>query len=42
MEKAYDAKTQKSFVQMYGKGLIYKDEHPVNWCPRCETAIAFR
>jgi len=41
MEKAYYAKTQKSFVQMYQKGLIYRDEHPVNWCPRCETAIAF-
>jgi valyl-tRNA synthetase len=41
MEKAYYAKTQKSFVQMYSTDLIYKDEHPVNWCPRCETAIAF-
>lgn len=19
---------------------VYRDEHPVNWCPRCETAIA--
>jgi valyl-tRNA synthetase len=41
MDKAYYAKTQKSFVQMYNNDLIYRDEHPVNWCPRCETAIAF-
>jgi valyl-tRNA synthetase len=41
MDKAYYAKTQKSFVQMYNDDLIYRDEHPVNWCPRCETAIAF-
>lgn len=32
--------TQISFIRMYGKGLIYKGKHPVNWCPRCETAIA--
>ena len=41
MDKAYYVKTQKSFVQMYHNDLIYKSEHPVNWCPRCETAIAF-
>lgn len=32
--------TQISFIKMYSKGLIYKGTHPVNWCPRCETAIA--
>jgi valyl-tRNA synthetase len=41
MDKAYYAKTQKSFVQMFRNDLIYKSDHPVNWCPRCETAIAF-
>ena len=41
MDKAYYVKTQKSFVQMYLDDLIYRDEHPVNWCPRCVTAIAF-
>ena len=20
--------------------MVYRDEHPVNWCPRCQTAIA--
>ncbi len=41
MEPEYFVKTQKSFVKMYNGGHIYHEEHPVNWCPRCETAIAF-
>ena len=41
MEPSYFVKTQKSFVKMYHKGYIYHEDHPVNWCPRCETAIAF-
>ncbi len=41
MEPAYFGKTQRSFVQMYQSGMIYQQNHPVNWCPRCETAIAF-
>lgn len=40
MDPEYYSKTQLSFVQLYKKGLIYRGEHPVNWCPRCETAIA--
>ncbi|MCZ7402515.1 MAG: valine--tRNA ligase [Candidatus Methanoperedens sp.] len=41
MEPAYFGKTQRSFVQMHNSGMIYQQNHPVNWCPRCETAIAF-
>ncbi len=41
MDPAYYVKTQKSFVKMFDMGRVYQDEHPVNWCPRCETAIAF-
>jgi len=41
MEPSYYIKTQRSFVQMYQKGQIYRAVHPVNWCPRCGTAIAF-
>ncbi len=41
MEPSYFVKTQKSFVKMYNDGYIYHEDHPVNWCPRCETAIAF-
>ena len=41
MEPAYYVKTQRSFVKMHDMGRIYQEDHPVNWCPRCETAIAF-
>ncbi len=41
MKPEYYVKTQKSFVRMYNNGLIYREDHPVNWCPRCATAIAF-
>ncbi|MGB9709012.1 MAG: valine--tRNA ligase [Infirmifilum sp.] len=40
MDPDYWRRTQLSFVEMYKKGLIYRGEHPVIWCPRCETAIA--
>ncbi|MDR3222237.1 MAG: valine--tRNA ligase [Methanobrevibacter sp.] len=41
MTPEYMGKTQYSFLKMYDMGLIYQGIHPVNWCPRCETAIAF-
>lgn len=41
MTPEYMRKTQLSFLKMYDDGLIYQGIHPVNWCPRCETAIAF-
>lgn len=40
MEPQYLRKVQLSFLQLYEKDMIYKGEHPINWCPRCETAIA--
>lgn len=40
MDPDYMRKIQLSFLQLYEKGMIYKGEHPINWCPRCETAIA--
>ena len=41
MNPEYMKKTQYSFLKMYEDGLIYQGKHPVNWCPRCQTAIAF-
>ncbi|MDR0778644.1 MAG: valine--tRNA ligase [Methanomassiliicoccaceae archaeon] len=32
--------TQVSFVKLFNKGLVYKGNFPVNWCPRCMTALA--
>jgi len=40
MSPEYWGKTQRSFVEMAEDDYIYRGEHPVNWCPRCETAIA--
>src|SRR6056297_1717889 len=44
MDSSYWSKTQRSFVEMArgdeDESYVYRDEHPVNWCPRCQTAIA--
>lgn len=41
MMPEYYRKTQVSFLRMLKAGDIYQSEHPVNFCTRCETAIAF-
>ena len=28
------------FVKLYEKGLIYRGERIINWCPRCATALS--
>ena len=28
------------FVRLYEKGLIYRGEYMVNWCPKCNTALS--
>jgi valyl-tRNA synthetase len=28
------------FVRLYEKGLIYRGEYMINWCPRCGTALS--
>ncbi|HDN85770.1 MAG TPA: leucine--tRNA ligase [Candidatus Omnitrophica bacterium] len=32
--------TQWIFLKLYSRGLAYKKEAPVNWCPRCLTVLA--
>ncbi len=32
--------SQKAFIDLYKKGLLYRKETPVSWCPTCRTAIA--
>ena len=29
-----------TFVSLYNKGLIYRGERIINWCPRCSTALS--
>ncbi len=40
MDPAYYKLTQLSFLCLLQRGFLHRGEHPVNWCPRCETAIA--
>jgi leucyl-tRNA synthetase len=32
--------TQWIFLQLYKAGLAYRDEIPINWCPKCKTGLA--
>ena len=32
--------TQWMFLQLYKRGLAYRKEAPVNWCPSCNTVLA--
>lgn len=32
--------SQKSFLELYKKGFIYKEKFPTIWCPECKTSIA--
>ncbi|MGN1044443.1 MAG: valine--tRNA ligase [Candidatus Methanomethylophilaceae archaeon] len=36
----YRRVTQISFAKLFKQGLVYKANFPVNWCPRCMTALA--
>jgi len=31
---------REAFVRLYEKGLIYRGDYIVNWCPRCQTALS--
>jgi valyl-tRNA synthetase len=31
---------REAFVRLYEKGLIYRGEYMINWCPSCRTAIS--
>ena len=39
-EPGYYKWTQWLFLHLYKKGLAYKKEAPVNWCPSCKTVLA--
>jgi valyl-tRNA synthetase len=31
---------RETFVHLYEKGLVYRGEYIINWCPRCHTALS--
>ncbi len=39
-DESYYKWTQWLFLQLYKKGLAYRKEALVNWCPSCETVLA--
>jgi len=36
----YRAVTQRTFIELYNKGLVYEDLRPNTFCPGCKTTIA--
>ncbi len=40
MDEPYSEAVKKAFVELYKKGLIYRGEYIINWCPRCQTALS--
>ncbi|HUV72139.1 MAG TPA: leucine--tRNA ligase [Clostridia bacterium] len=39
-DPAYYRWTQWIFIKLYEKGLAYKEEMPINWCPSCLIGLA--
>ena len=40
MDEHLTKAVKKVFVDLYNKGLIYKGERMINWCPKCLTSIS--
>jgi valyl-tRNA synthetase len=40
MDPRYWRNVQETLLTFHEKGLIYRDQFPVHWCPSCETALA--
>lgn len=40
MDEGCSAAVKHVFVKLYNKGLIYRGERMVNWCPHCQTTIS--
>jgi len=40
LDAGLSAAVREVFVRLYEKGLVYRGEYMVNWCPGCGTAIS--
>jgi valyl-tRNA synthetase len=40
MDEGLSQSVREVFVRLFKEGLIYKGDYIVNWCPRCQTALA--
>ena len=40
MDEGLSRAVREAFVRLYRKGLIYRGNRIINWCPRCHTALS--
>ncbi|OEH84204.1 valine--tRNA ligase [Desulfuribacillus stibiiarsenatis] len=40
MDEGCSKAVREVFVRLYEKGLLYRGNYIVNWCPRCETTLS--
>ncbi|MDY6826192.1 MAG: valine--tRNA ligase [Bacillota bacterium] len=40
MDEGCSRAVRKVFVDLYRRGLIYRGDYMINWCPRCHTALS--
>ncbi len=40
MDEGCSRAVREVFVTLYEKGLIYRGDYIINWCPRCHTALS--
>jgi valyl-tRNA synthetase len=40
MDEGPSLAVRTAFVRLYNRGLIYRGERIINWCPRCATALS--
>jgi len=40
MDEGLSRAVREVFVRLFNEGLIYKGKYIINWCPRCQTALA--
>ena len=40
MDEGLSKAVREAFVQLYEKGLLYRGNYIINWCPRCQTALS--
>ena len=40
LDEGLSRAVREVFVRLHEKGLIYRGEYMVNWCPRCHTALS--
>ncbi|MDP2654466.1 MAG: valine--tRNA ligase [Candidatus Omnitrophota bacterium] len=40
MDDDYSGAVRHVFIALYKKGLVYRGQYIINWCPRCQTALS--